>query len=102
MLAGLFQRALNARLHADDETAIVLEFVLRSEYLGLGRVHQRDVRLEPLKQVVAHGALLSAGGQQVNDGIELALVVEQQVSARQFNGIARHVWRNKWIAVSVA
>ncbi len=42
----LLERALNARLDADDEAAVVLELVLRAEDLRLRRVHLRDVGLE--------------------------------------------------------
>ena len=52
--ARLLERALNARLDADDEAAVVLELVLRAEDLRLGRVHLRDIGLEPLQQLVAH------------------------------------------------
>ena len=90
-VARLLQRALNARLHADDEPAVVLEFILLAEHLRLRRVHLRDIGFEPRQQFLAHRHLLRAGRQQVDDLFEPRLVVEQQVAARQLNRIARHL-----------
>jgi hypothetical protein len=94
--------ALHARLQADDEAAIVLELVLLAEDLRLRRVHLRDVGLKALEQRVADRPLLGAGGEQVDDLLQLALVVEQQVAARQLNGVARDLRRDEGIAVAVA
>ena len=43
VLSRLLEGALNARLNADDEAAIVLELVLRAEDLRFRRVHLGDV-----------------------------------------------------------
>ena len=45
------ERALDARLEADDEAAIVLELVLLAEDLRLGRVHLRHVGLRGAQAV---------------------------------------------------
>ena len=100
-LTRLLQRALDARLQADDEAPIVLELVLRTEDLRLRRVHLRDIRAQPLQQRLAHRPLLRARGQQVDDQIELALVIEQQMAARQLQRGARHLRRHKGIAVAI-
>ncbi len=100
--ARFLQRALDARLEADDEAAVVLELVLRAEDLRLGRVHLRDVGAQALQQRVAHRPLLRAGGEQVDDLVELALVVEQQMAAGQLQRIARDFGRDEGIAVAVA
>src|ERR1039457_5202920 len=102
MSAGLIQGSLDARLQAYDEAAVVFELVLGAEDLRLWRVHQRYVGFETPQQFVAHGALLGTGGEQVDDSIELRLVVEQQMTTRKLNGIARHVRRDERLAVAVA
>ena len=48
-LPVLFQRALDARLHADDESPVIFELILRAKYLRLRRVHLRDIGVEPLR-----------------------------------------------------
>ncbi len=78
-----FQSPLHTRLEADDEAAIVLEFVLLAENLRLGRMHLRNVGFKARKQRIADRALLRAGGKQVDDLLQLPLVIEQQVAARQ-------------------
>src|ERR1019366_7581644 len=45
-LPGKVQRALNARLHADDEPPIVFELILLAEDLRLRRMHLRNVSLQ--------------------------------------------------------
>ena len=50
------QRALDARLDADDEAAIVLELILRAEDLPLRRVHLRHVSFEPVEQLLGSPA----------------------------------------------
>ncbi len=79
------KRSLQSRLKANDEAAIVLEFILRAENLGLRCVHLRHISFKALEQRLAYGALLSAGGQQLHDGVELELVIEQKVTTRQAN-----------------
>jgi hypothetical protein len=98
----MLERALHAGLEADDEAAIVLELILLAEDLRLGRVHLRHVGLQALEQRIAHRPLLGAGGEQVDDLLQLALVVEQQVAARQLDGVARDLRRDKGIAVAIA
>jgi hypothetical protein len=92
----------NARLQAEDETAVVLELVLLAKDLRLRRMHLLHIRLEPRQQIAAHRTLLGARGQQVGDLVQLPLVVEQQVAARQLNRVARYLGRHKGIAVAVA
>ena len=60
VLIGLFQRSLDTRLEADDEAAIVLELVLRTEDLRFGRVHLRHISLQAIEQRVADLRLLRA------------------------------------------
>jgi hypothetical protein len=78
-LAGLFQRPLNSRLEANNEAAIVLELVLRPEDLRLGRVHLGHVGLRRSSNASLTGPLLGAAGEQVDEVVELALVIEQQM-----------------------
>ena len=47
------------------------------------------------------GPLLRTRRQQVDNFVELPLVVEQQMAASQLDSVARHVGRNKGIAVAV-
>ena len=81
--ARFFKRPLHPRLHADDEAPVILKLVLLAEDLRLGRVHLRHISLEPRRQRIAHRPLLRAGRQQVDDLVQLPLVVEQQMAARQ-------------------
>ena len=51
-LANPLKRPLNARLHADDESTIILKFVLRAEDLRLRRVHLLHVSIQPRASVL--------------------------------------------------
>ena len=102
LAAGFTQCALDAGFEADGEAAIVLKLVLLAEYLRLRRVHQRDVGVQSRVQFVTHRPLLGAGRQQIDDHVEPALIVQQQMSAGQLNGVSRYLRRYKWIAVAIA
>src|SRR5215472_5082966 len=101
-MAGLFKGALNARLHADHKSAVVLKFVLLAEDLGLGGVDLRDVIIEAAPEFRTDGYLLAAGGEQVDDLFQAVLVVEEEMAAREPNCIARDLGRDEGIAVAVA
>ena len=102
MLAGLIEGALNTCLQANNEASVIFEFILRTKNLGLGSVHECNIGAEALHQVVADGTLLSAGGEQVDDAVELGLVVEEQVAAGEADSVPRDVGRDKGISVAVA
>ena len=73
LLIGLFEGALDTGFHADEEAAIVFEFVLSTEDLGLGRVDLLDVGVEAFEEFTADLALLGAGGDEVDEVVKLRL-----------------------------
>jgi hypothetical protein len=101
-LSAFLERALDARLKTDDETAIVLELILRAKDLRLRCVHLRYIRAKAFQQRFAHRLLLGAGGEQIDDQIELALVIDQQMAARKLECGAGNIGRDVRIAIAIA
>src|SRR6185312_5026246 len=94
--------ALDARSDANDEAAVVLEFVLFTEDLRLGRAYLGQISLKPREQRLTDGPLLRAGGQQIDYLLQLREVIDQQVAARQLQSVARDLRCDIWVAVAVA
>src|ERR1700677_3792440 len=100
--ALILEGALHTCLEANNKSAVILELVLLAEHLRLWSVNLCHVSLQAREQSIADGPLLGTGGQQVNNFLQLALVIEQQVAACTLNGSARNLRRDKRIAVAIA
>ena len=65
-------------------------------------MHLRYISLEPRRERIAHRPLLRAGRQKVDNQVKLSLVIEQQMSPRHPDRVARHLRCDKGIAVAIA
>ena len=65
-------------------------------------MHLRNVGFKARQQRIADRPLLGAGGKQIDDRLQLPLVIEQQMAARELNGVARHLGSDKGISVAIA